>query len=152
MYSVKNPLSFIYNNTTKPYDWYTNNSLYQNHNLWVADGKGTYDPCPHGWGVAPDGTWLDLSTNTAPYYTQGTTIITVAHTTNGRKYNHSWYPSTGFLHYVTGALSYIGIGGYCWSAQSHEMYSKYLNYNMNEVNSSAIFYRAYGFPVRCIQE
>uniref|UniRef100_UPI0026274F77 DUF4906 domain-containing protein n=1 Tax=uncultured Rikenella sp. TaxID=368003 RepID=UPI0026274F77 len=60
-YSVKNPLTFIYNATT-PYDWYAQAAENQNNNLW-GDGatKSPYDPCPKGWRVAPNGTWSDFT-------------------------------------------------------------------------------------------
>uniref|UniRef100_UPI0025CC0D67 DUF4906 domain-containing protein n=1 Tax=uncultured Rikenella sp. TaxID=368003 RepID=UPI0025CC0D67 len=91
-YSVKNPLTFIYNAQT-PYDWYAKDADNQNNDLW-GDGsvKSPYDPCPKGWRVAPNGTWSDFTRDaevplngTFPYYSDGVA---------GEKYGAGNYKAT----------------------------------------------------------
>ena len=54
--SILNPNVFYYSNDGLG-DWLTDNSNEQNNNLWSADSKSLYDPCPEGWKVTPDN-WL----------------------------------------------------------------------------------------------
>ena len=154
VYTVKNPLTFIYNATT-PYDWYTDNESFQNNTLW-GDGtdKNAFDPCPINWRVPQDGTWNDFSTTTFPYFIQGSQASSGNYNAgNGRQYNQiSWFPATGFRPYANGALSSIGSRGTYWPASVSDIYAKYLRFTMNDISPNNISYRAYGFSVRCIQE
>ena len=144
-YTVKNPLTFICN-TIEPRDWYTNNKNYQDNTLWDSN-KTVSDPCPHGWKVPTDGTWGDFSEIT---FLLSGTEYTVS---NGRSFsNMVWYPASGFRHYNGGVLHIVGSGGYCWSASGNNVNSMSLVYRTNNVHPSLIYHRAYGFPVRCVQE
>ena len=58
--SVLNPNVFYYSNDGLG-DWLTANSNEQNDNLWSADSKSLYDPCPEGWKV-PSENWLTRTT------------------------------------------------------------------------------------------
>lgn len=58
--SVSNPSVFYYSNDGLG-DWLTANSNEQNDNLWSADSKSLYDPCPEGWKV-PSENWLTRTT------------------------------------------------------------------------------------------
>lgn len=81
-YAKKHPTHFIVQHATSggetTYDWYAPTRAKQNDNLWgnpnyddapsasqLANSKrGTktiYDPCPHGWRVAPQNTWTSFT-------------------------------------------------------------------------------------------
>lgn len=62
--SVLNPNVFYYSNDGLG-DWLTANSNEQNNNLWSADSKSLYDPCPEGW-KAPSENWVS-ETSTLDY-------------------------------------------------------------------------------------
>ncbi len=172
-YSVKNPLSFIYN-ATGIYDWYATAQANQNNALW-GDGaqKSAFDPCPKGWRIAPNGTWTDFGTNAyaAPfwYYINGTkqtaagTPATKYYATNGRYYEPSsgavraWYPAPGYRDAGSrtggeGDLWYVGYNGYSWSSSVSGSNGVYLYFNATGLNPSNASHRAYGFQVRCLQE
>ena len=154
VYSIKNPLSFIYN-ANEPRDWYTDNETYQNNTLWVDDTKTNYDPCPSGWRVPTDAsrTFGDFSITTFLYYIQGNqTSLGNSNVTNGRLYNQiSWFPAAGYRNNHGGVLGNVGYNGCYWTASISSSYAKYLSFNMSTSNSTA-YSRASSFPVRCVQE
>lgn len=51
-YSIENP-TCLFMKGNFPYDWYCDEKIYKNDNLWSSK-KTIYDPCPPGWRV-PDG-------------------------------------------------------------------------------------------------
>ena len=153
VYAIKNPLAFVYN-TASPLDWYTNNETYQNNTLWGENQeKSIYDPCPQGWRVPQDGTWADFLTSTAPYYINGTYVTTgVPNITAGRRYKQAWYPAGGFRDRTTAMLNTMGSYGHCWSAAASNFNAIYLHFTITSITPSNAYYRAYGFPIRCVQE
>ena len=167
-YSVKNPLSFIYN-ASGIYDWYATAQANQNNNLW-GDGaqKSAFDPCPKGWRIAPNGTWTDFGTNAyaSPffYYINGVketasgTPATKYYATNGRYYEPSsgvvraWYPAPGCRNGTTGVPGGVGSYGYSWSSAVSGTGGVFLDFYSTWLNPSSADGRAYGFQVRCLQE
>ena len=166
-YSVKNPLAFIYNSgngSDWKFNWYTTVVANQNDALW-GDGaqKSVYDPCPKGWRIAPVGTWDDFTREveipakgTFPYYSEG--VIGEAYgvgsykASNGRLYNNmAWYPSTGNLSYLDGSKVSTGKDGYSWSSTVINSNGRTLGFHGTWLTPRYNDYRAYGFPVRCIQ-
>ena len=153
VYTIKNPLSFVYN-LIGPWDWYTNTDAH-NDALWGDNAKKiAYDPCPNDWHMPSRGTWNDLSSTAFPYYIGGEQIssgdIT---TTNGRLYNvMAWFPATGHRYRVSGALTNVGSIGCYWSSSVSGTNAIRLRFNMSVVNLNSPYYRAYGYPVRCVQE
>ncbi len=153
VYTIKQPLTYIYCSNTTPWDWYTNNAIYQNNDLWSLN-KTVYDPCPKGWKVPQDGTWNDCTTVTFPYYIHGQQTTTGSrYTTNGRQYvNLTWYPAAGFRDFGNGKLSFIGCDGSYWSSTYSNVRARYLYYPMTYVGPNNAYYRVMGFSVRCVQE
>lgn len=151
-YSIKNPLTFIYGGTI--YDWYTDNTVYQNHVSWSPDKKSQYDPCPRGWRIGKDGTWNDYTTQSSPYHIQG--VVNSSgnyYQTNGLLYNHiSWYPSTGYIGQASGVLTNSGNLGFSWSSTTNDIHALDLNFGIGRFNHSKPDSRACGMPARCIQE
>ena len=146
IYTIKNPMSYLCN-LTRPFDWYTDNESFLNNALW-GDGtdKRVFDPCPKGWEIPIKGTWYDLK-NSALY-------SSAAYYSNGLLYNTmSWYPACGMRLYDTGKLGRVGQYGYYWSSTVDNTIFIYgLGFSQAGVGLNLAHYRAYGFPVRCVQE
>ena len=149
IYTIKNPLAFV-TTMTSPYDWYTDNSPYQDNTLWGdEENKSESDPCPKGWRAPTDAskTYGDFSTVTMTASGLGTNVA------NGRKYsNMAWFPAAGYRYSGSGVLGYVGDQGYYWSASVSGTDAKRLRFTMGGVNPSSPYYRVCGFSVRCIQE
>ncbi len=60
-------------------------------------------------------------------------------------------PAPGYRPNNTGALNYVGLGGYSWASTVSGTYSVYLISETTNLNSSNASYRAYGLQVRCLQ-
>ena len=149
-YAIKNPLGFIYSTS----DWYTNNTKYQNNNLW-STLKSAYDPCPKGWQVPQNGIWSDFSTTTTLLYIQGiqSTSGSYLYATNGRLYGgFAWYPLSGQRVSNLGTVSVIGSSGYSWSVTTTGTVAYALAYYLSDKVVDNVGRRAFGFPVRCVQE
>lgn len=152
IYSIKHPLSYIYN-TIEPYDWYTTTG-YRNDNLWNSTYKSNYDPCPVGWRIPANGTWSDFSITTAPYYSQGIPYNSSSrYATNGRLYYKMvWYSLAGYRNFNDGALLYIGYYGFIWASTTDNVLANYVHLRIDDVNPNFAHPRSYGFSVRCVQE
>ena len=173
-YTIKNPLSSIYNEQGAPYDWYTTSASNQNNDLW---GNGTtksiYDPCPEGWRVPPIGTWSDFTREAAdpmagtfPYYINGVISETGSkfYAANGRLYKVStsgtgtplaWYPAAGYRERATGTLGGIGRFGYSWASSARDSDGAGLSFGptgLSHAFATGLGARAYSYQVRCIQE
>lgn len=145
-YSIKHPITFIYSTTATPQDWYTNNSTYQNNDLWSST-KTNYDPCPIGWKMPLINTWGDFVTTTFPVFGSGSNMI------NGRKYNQiAWYPAAGYRHVNSGLFYSVGNYGYCWASEFMGTEGQVMDFTMTVIHKSNRYFRAGGFPVRCVQE
>ena len=153
IYSIKNPLTFIYANNTLG-DWYTNDELYQHNSLWSnsQSAKSDYDPCPPGWRIPVSTTWNDYVNSTAPPHSLGhQNSATTFDVSSGRLYaNLAWLPASGSRHYIAGELYSIASGGYYWS-YTVSTNIIYLFFNMDVVNLASAP-KACGYPVRCVQE
>lgn len=159
---IQNPSAFYYKTEdtqgSNEYDWYSTTATHD-ASLWGGNSsKSVYDPSPEGWRVPKSGSgtsspWFGLTTG--PIFNYG--------------YNWSssvgWYPATGYRKYRDGGLMKIGEYGVCWSASvSPEQGNKsyvYLFYFRNGMvvtdyteakNELKDYYRASGFPIRCVKE
>ena len=117
-------------------------------------GKSIFDPCPHGWKTPANGTWNDLVLVNIKYFNQGISTSTGNKSvTNGIVFNEQiWYPATGYYYYNKETLTNVGNSGCYWSGTPNETQSMYWTFTMNTSSPNFIYYRAFGFPVRCIQE
>lgn len=167
-YAVKNPTTFVTNNTA-PYDWiYT-----KNDNLWgnpwganmtvagqtVNDSEGNksiYDPCPPGYRVPPQDTWTRAKNwaNNANMGAWDTTNLGFRFTEMTADRSALWFPGAGYRHRDTGALTNVGGQGNYWSssrASGTATNASNLNFNnsngLNPLNENN---RANGFSVRCV--
>lgn len=165
-YAVKNPLTFITgdDNQGNGY-WYTTDGSQHNDNLWGLDvSKSAYDPCPKGWRTLPDArVWRDFSANGTSdflFWNQGAqSAITSYVSTNGRLYTPAgeavsltWYPSSGYYNYSSGAMVSTGYWGYYWSSMGGYNTANQMQFNANDVTAAIGTYRGTGAAVRCVQE
>ena len=149
MYAIKNPLTYVYNGTNT-LDWYTTTATNQNNTLWSdGDIKSANDPCPYEWRIPTNSklSYGDFSKTTMPISEEIGGVAT------GRTYHKmAWYPAAGYREHINGILSHVGSTGFYWSTAVSNMYAIYLGYDINNVSPGSTYSRAYGFPVRCVQE
>ena len=66
-----------------------------------------------------------------------------------------FYPASGYRGSGTGGLGNVGVNGYAWSsspAGAASVYGSFLLFESRGVNPEHYDGRAFGFPVRCVQE
>jgi hypothetical protein len=51
-----------------------------------------------------------------------------------------------------GVLWYIGYQGFCWSSTVSDSHVHFLDFNPGWLTPQNNYHRAYGFPLRCLQE
>lgn len=146
-FAEENPMTFAtgwYGGSVPGNGWHTSESA-----------KGLYDPCPVGYRV-PDGGengfWATAnvkssgdSSNRGRYWT-----LADGETT-------AWYPAVGYRRNDSGALNYVGSGGFCWSASpnpsgSNGAVNLWFNYDGGGVYPANSDPRANGYSVRCVKE
>jgi len=144
--AVENPATFYYGTSTDNSDWYSSTSS-QNNNLWNSV-KTIYDPCPQGWKVMPSTAYSTFSTSTMTYSSSNHSWT---HTASG-----TFWPESGYLYNTGGQLYYVGIHGHIWSSTSLSNYAydftMYTDGFTDDVYPTTAHSRAFGFPVRCVQE
>ncbi len=120
-------------------------------------------PCPLRSDFTRD---ADVPMNgTFPYYSDGVAGEKYTNgnfkATNGRLYKVStsgagtplaWYPAPGFRLSASGALNSVGYNGYSWASTVSGTNGMHLSFNVTWLYPSSAYYRAYGFPLRCLSE
>ena len=161
-YSIANPTTFIQYNWEN-YDWYYTGDSSTDDTRWTKanETKSIYDPCPQGWRI-PDGGDNGVWSNAL-----GSSADTQKHTydSSNMGMNFSgmfgaasmiWYPGTACRDGLIGRLYNNGnsyFDGSCWSVSPDRYYVNILFFRgSGYVNPSSIDKRAFGLPVRCIQE
>ena len=63
-------------------------------------------------------------------------------------------PAPGYRHRDHGTLYAVGADGYSWSSTipTGSGYAHYLSFSYSWLDPQSSNYRAYGFPLRCLQE
>ena len=140
-----------------PMTFYT--GLYLPDGSW-ASTKTAYDPCPAGWRVpegGDNGVWAKALGKTKDVN------VPYDYTNRGMNYTGAfggdetiWYPLLGCRSISDGYLEGVNFKGYYWSYSplgSNGSYAYYLYFgNTGVVGPSKHQTRAYGYPVRCLQE
>ena len=155
---VFNVKDAFYFSAAEPRDW----TSPQNNNLWQDTVKTLFDPCPAGWRVPQGGgeasgrsPWSAFTADNGPYQDGEKRV-------KGRLWDRTvcyggtaWYPVTGERYSSTG-LFYNANNGSNWTTTSQGAMAHYLYFNDVYINiygfTASGYYRAYGFPVRCIRE
>jgi len=139
--SVIKPFVFYKGAENNEYDWYSNTSGKKDNTLWGVP-KTIYDPCPNGWHVQNTDKWVAVSLfpTTSPGFV-------------GRIFGTSLYmPSSGFYDYITGTLQEVGMTGYYWSCFFYSNNGgDFFRFNSDFYGIGG-FFKAAGFPVRCVKE
>lgn len=145
------------NAEANPMTFYT--SMYLPNRNWMS-AKTAYDPCPAGWRVpegGDNGVWAKALGKTKDVN------VPSDYTNRGINYSGAfggdetiWYPASGFRNHSDGVLGRVHNYGYYWSCSPYGSVSfnaYFLNFDTNgNVYPSDNNSRAYGFPVRCLQE
>ena len=147
--------------TTGAYCWYNNDSASNKNTYgalynWYAVNAGNLAPA--GWHVATDTEWTTLTT-----FLGGASVAGGALKSTGTTYwqspNTGATNSSGFsalpggLRNPNGAFSFIGSGGYWWSATADigtDAWSNYLYYNTANIGPGGSD-EAYGMSLRCVR-
>ena len=159
-YATAHPTTFIKYNSNND-DWYYTGDSSTDNTRWTTSDKtkSIYDPCPAGWRV-PDGGENGIWSKAGFYAT------TFDSTNKGISFSISspsttWYPASGYLGNYDRDFKDVGSYGYYWSASpnnntwpfSPDSTAYFLYFSKSgHVGPSDSFNRAYGLPVRCLQE
>ena len=154
VYTVKNPTTFITQNTNNN-DWCYSTTSTTDNSRWSST-KTIYDPCPLGWRV-PDGgasgVWaMAIGGTDAITHTWNSKYKGMNVAGNFGPSNVIWYPAAGYLYEDDGSIRSVGSSGQWWSC-SFEDYPAYrLNLgSAGNISPFARHFRASGHSVRCIQ-
>lgn len=127
--------SFILS-ASDPYDWRSS----QNVNLWQGV-NGTNNPCPIGFRVP---TITELNSEKTSW---------VSADSAGAFASPLKLTVTGYRYSPNGALNEVGSTGGYWSSNvlNNDVLSSYLHFTVDNALANN-YYRAYGYPVRCIKD
>jgi uncharacterized protein (TIGR02145 family) len=151
----KSNSNVFYTSKDSNYDWLSP----QDDGLWNFGSesnpvKTEYDPCPEGWRV-PTYSELDNLNN---HYSSWTTDENgqVGYWFSGSSSYSStssriFLPAAGYRYYYSGGAFIRGIYGYYWSSRpdSNGSYNLYFDSGYVDMDDG---HRAFGYPVRCVQE
>lgn len=126
----------------------------------TTNPSGVQGVCPTGWHVPSDAEWTELTD-----YLGGTSDaggkLKETGTTHWNSPNTGATNETGFTALpggyrsdIYGSFSYVGIGGYWWSATedgTNYAWRRSMDYNGSTVNRGRI-HKEYGFCVRCLRD
>ena len=151
-YSIKHPLTFIKGEGYWTYNDIYNPTAYNPDIRWqdpyVKDdaGKSVFDPCPLGWKTPKKGTWDGF---TPSNFLWNNPLSVGRNDPN----SSAFYPAVGDLNSMSGGFIYVGGTGYYWSCSPSGATNGYnFRFAAGIFDTSHGAYRAYGFPVRCVQE
>jgi len=117
-----------------PYDWRSP----RNDNLWQGVA-GINNPCPDGWRIPIESEWEAERQSWSENNYNGAFASPLKLTAGGGR------------HYGTGSPDGVGTSGPYWSSGVSDTYARYLFiYSTGASMSSSS--RAYGRPVRCVQD
>ena len=168
-YAVKNPMTYVLGSSSDSYDW-----LYGVHkaDLWGAEQKSVYDPCPRGWRVPDSRVFeafdIDESEDAAAWgdvsNMYGWHLVDKA---TGAK---MFMPAAGRRSFETGVLTNVNDYGYenvpkpwigyYWTAtagEGNKSNSLFFDLNTtravnNRYEAVKAMYRANGMQVRCVRD
>ena len=136
-----------------------------------TDNKTFFDPCPPGWRLPVNG-WVSMFIGDGSGSATGSTRVYFqwgvdATRGTGRTYfplgyladrdspnpQTAFFPASGERDYSSGAVSLVGVNGYCWSSSPYNVANgNRLYFALPFVYPSHGGNRSAGFPVRCVKE
>lgn len=138
------------------------------YNLWAADNTSTssdlatstktvYDPCPVGYKVPLNNAFRAFTTTGSNTSTASQINGTWNAAEKGWDFNCTegtvFFPASGYRGYSSGSLGNVrSYGYYCSAVPYSTNYGRYLYFYSTNVYPLLNYYRAYGFPVRPVQE
>ena len=168
-YAIKNPMAYVLGSADDNYDW-----LYGAHkaDLWGAEQKSVYDPCPRGWRVPESSVFeafdIDESEDAAAWgdvsNMYGWHLVDKA---TGAK---MFMPAAGRRSFENGVLTNVNDYGYenvpkpwigyYWTAtagEGNKSNSLFFDLNTtravnNRYEAVKAMYRANGMQVRCVRD
>ena len=154
-YSVAHPMTFITGNVSNG-DWFYTGTTSTDNTRW-ASTKTINDPCPYGWRV-PDG-GDDLLWETA----KGSMIYGTMSTWNSSYYaldlqailgtgGAAWYPTGGYRSGETGALQWVGKGGFWWACATGDGAQCGMALSSEGTIIPITYGRADAQSIRCVKE
>ena len=153
-----------------PHDWrqIQSNTLWNTGTEEKPEKHLNNDPCPEGWRI-PTSSELQavhahndrdlIGTFSAGGTTAGTPGLLYKARTSGtgkEENDRLFLPAAGY-HHLDGALMAVGTSGYYWSTTAVGTQVQYLNFSHEhltkpETTYHPIFWRGYGFSIRCVVE
>lgn len=159
-YALAHPLVYLLSDESLNYDW---NATHPN-DLWRADGKSLYDPCPKGWRVADN--FDDLTFAGDPSADLETLEQQFGWELSDGE-NLLFFPGAGRRSWLQGSITNVNTAqtpkpwiGYYWSATAESDHlSRALYFSLDtehpersEFENAIPSPRANGMQVRCIKE
>lgn len=121
-------------------------------NVTSATKKTIYDPCPPGFCVPTGNLWNYFCNNGYRTMSNWSTANNCTEWKTGITGDALWFPAAGYRNYSSGALSYFGSYGCCWSATPNgTSYGRALNYTSTMWYWQKT-YRSMGYSVRPVAE
>ncbi len=182
-YARRNPTTFMCQRDSKCYDWLGIDTwASQADNLWGnpndlatinktsyntnKGAKSLFDPCPVGWMVPPQDTWIQFIKDVTWKYNYGTGTVADFNVngnwsagwnfyTNYAQTIQAYYPAAGYRHESSGALTSVGARGAYWASSSYAagvIGASHLAFGSGDVGPLRTASRANGLSVRCVQE
>ncbi len=169
-FAIENPMIFVRGDKDNAYDW-----LYEAHDneLWSADTKSLYDPCPKGWRLpkAEDFEVFDIATDEDAAASADMRARYGWNLVDKVSGVEMFMPAAGRKSFESGVFTnmsdYGGYEsplpwiGYYWTAESVSADSKALSLYFDLNNTRAVnnhyeprkaMYRANAMQVRCVRE
>jgi uncharacterized protein (TIGR02145 family) len=165
-WSVANPMALIKGCKANGYDWLYADS---GEELWSAETKSLYDPCPAGWRVPTDALFVGLDIKSAEddmmwdeaqkqygwHLVDKTTEREYFFTAQGRRN----YLDCRLDIFNDDATLPVPWSGYYWTSTTNEEDAKALYFDLNTatrtwngIDLSRPMHRANAMPVRCVKE
>lgn len=168
-YAVQNPMTYIVGSADNSYDW-----LYDGHkaDLWSAEQKSIYDPCPRGWRVPDSDVWAAFDIDEAEDGASWGDVKNMYgwHLVDKATGVKLFMPAAGRRSFETGVLSNVNNYGYdnvpmpwvgyYWTAsvgENNQSQSLFFDLNTtravnNRYEAVKAMYRANGMQVRCVRD
>lgn len=146
--SIYYPYVFYYNSDNSVGDWYTTDAAKQNDELWQADIKTIYDPCPAGWKVLSkeNDIWSGLELWKEEWSPGFNGIISKS---------LGYYPYATTRGFNNGMSSFSEYNAGFWFSNidiARKPSAVMLGYNINLNPNKSYPRRAAGYSVRCVKE
>ena len=146
--AIQTPAVFYTYGTSSVYDWASPNNYTTKkwNDITGSDGKSLFDPSPEGWRLSSQEEFETLSQSRLSW----------DNLNKGWTYEGNWFPINGRRDAQNGSMAiryyYMSWSSFINSISYGRGFSIAMNGNGMSVDYYALWGRAYGFSVRCVQE